>query len=155
MRIHRRLLRAAAIAATVLVIAGLAATSGSAAERHGLQPDEEEHEAVTFNPLSTTGSCGVERWAVKTGTDADRTKINLNSTTATTIGYLTGLTAPGTLPASNRVAPTEDTVYQVHATLTEYKLESDSDYHLVLSDGSGHTMISEIPDPPVSAPPAP
>ncbi|HEX4703951.1 MAG TPA: putative Ig domain-containing protein, partial [Pseudonocardiaceae bacterium] len=32
----------------------------------------------------------------------------------------------------------------------EYKLESDSDYHLVLSDGvggSGHTMIAEIPDP--------
>jgi hypothetical protein len=57
------------------------------------------------------------------------------------------LTAPGSLPANNRVAPTEDTVYQVHATLTQYKLEADSDYHLVLSDGSGHTMIAEIPDP--------
>ncbi len=32
-------------------------------------------------------------------------------------------------------------------TLVEYKLETDSDYHLVLSDGNGHTMIAEIPDP--------
>jgi hypothetical protein len=31
--------------------------------------------------------------------------------------------------------------------LTEYKLESDSDYHLILSDGSGNTMISEIASP--------
>ncbi len=38
-------------------------------------------------------------------------------------------------------------MYQLHATLTQYKLEADSDYHLVLSDGSGHTMIAEIPDP--------
>ena len=37
------------------------------------------------------------------------------------------------LPASNRIQPTETTVFQVHATRTEYKLELDSDYHL----GSG------------------
>ena len=38
-------------------------------------------------------------------------------------------------------------MFRVSATLTEFKLEADSDYHLVLSDGAGHTMISEIPDP--------
>jgi hypothetical protein len=31
--------------------------------------------------------------------------------------------------------------------LTEYKLEPDSDYHLILSDGSGNSMISEIASP--------
>jgi Putative Ig domain len=142
----RRLVLTAVIAAASLAIAGLAATGVSAAIREG-HPDAEEHEEVTNNPLSSTGSCGVERWAVKTGTDADRSKITLQSTTATTVASLTALTAPGTLPANNRIAPTEDTVYQVHATLTQYKLEADSDYHLVLSDGAGHTMISEIPDP--------
>jgi hypothetical protein len=142
----RRLLRIGIIVAAVLAVGGVAATGVSAAIREG-HPDAEEHEEVTNNPLATTGSCGVERWAVKTGTDADRAKITLQSTTATTIASLDALTAPGTLPANNRVAPTEDTVYQVHATLTQYKLEADSDYHLVLSDGSGHTMISEIPDP--------
>jgi hypothetical protein len=131
----------AAIAVGILTVTGV-----SASIRQG-HPDAEEHEDVTNNPLSSTGSCGVERWAVKTGTDADRAKITLQSTTQTTIAALTALSAPGSLPAANRVAPTEDTVYQVHATLTQYKLEADSDYHLVLTDGSGHTMISEIPDP--------
>src|SRR5207244_10720075 len=93
------------------------------------------------------GSCGVERWSVKTGTDADVSKINLQSTPQTTIAALAALTAPSTLPANNRVQPTETTVFRVSATLTEYKLEADSDYHMVLSDGAGHTMISEVPDP--------
>ena len=104
-------------------------------------------ETLHLNPRSSTGSCGVERWSVKTGTDADVGLINLQSTTQTTIAALDALPAPSTLPANNRVQPTETTVFQLHATLTEYKLESDSDYHLVLSDGSGHTMISEVPDP--------
>jgi hypothetical protein len=93
------------------------------------------------------GSCGVERWSVKTGTDADASLINLQSTTQTTIASLISLPAPTTLPTNNRIQPTETTIFQLHATLTEYKLEPDSDYHLVLSDGSGNTMISEIPSP--------
>jgi hypothetical protein len=84
---------------------------------------------------------------VKTGSDADKALINLSSTTPTTIAALGALSAPGTLPANNRVQPTEATVFKVQATLVEYKLEADSDYHLVLNDGSGHTMIGEIPDP--------
>jgi hypothetical protein len=150
----QRLVRGATVVATVLVAASVAVlvvgavgnTAVNATIRHG-QPDAEEHEAVVSSPLASTGSCGVERWSVKTGTDADRANITLQSTTQTTIAALAALPKPGTLPANNRVAPTEDTVYQLRATLTQYKLEADSDYHLVLSDGSGHTMISEIPDP--------
>ncbi|HJP73389.1 MAG TPA: putative Ig domain-containing protein [Pseudonocardiaceae bacterium] len=109
--------------------------------------DEEEREATVAHPNATTGSCGVERWSVKTGTDADAGKITLGSTTSTSISYLTSLSAPSTLPANNRVSPTETTVYRLQVTLVEYKLETDSDYHLVLSDGNGKTMIAEIPDP--------
>jgi hypothetical protein len=69
---------------------------------------------------------------VKTGTDADAGLINLQSTSQTTIAALDALPAPGNLPANNRIQPTETTMFQVHATLTEYKLESDSDYYLVL-----------------------
>jgi hypothetical protein len=87
------------------------------------------------------------RWSVKTGTDADAGLINLKSTTQTTIASLTSLSAPSTLPANNRIQPTETTVFQVHAMLTQYKLESDSDYHLVINDASGNTMITEIPNP--------
>jgi hypothetical protein len=57
------------------------------------------------------------------------------------------LTAPGTLPANNRVQPTETAVFTIMATLTEYKLETDSDYHIVIADASGNTMITEIPMP--------
>jgi hypothetical protein len=142
----RRLVRTAIVMVAVLATAGVATTTVNAAFREG-HPDAEEHEAVTTKALAATGSCGVERWSVKTGTDADRAKITLQSTTQTTIAALDALPAPANLPANNRVAPTEDTVYQLHATLTQYKLEADSDYHLVLSDGPGHTMISEIPDP--------
>ncbi|GAA1221097.1 hypothetical protein GCM10009665_09080 [Kitasatospora nipponensis] len=122
-------------------------TAVSAGPRHSEQPDAEEHEDVIANHYSTTGSCGVERWSVKTGTDTDAALINLQSTTATTIPALTSLTAPGTLPANNRVQPTETTVFKLSATLDQYKLEADSDYHLVLDDKAGHTMIAEIPDP--------
>jgi hypothetical protein len=54
---------------------------------------------------------------------------------------------PASLPANNRIQPQETTVYSIDATLTEYKLETDSDYHLIIQDGSGSTMITEIPDP--------
>ena len=91
--------------------------------------------------------CGVERWSVKTGTDADVGLVNLNTSTPTTISSLRGLTAPSSLPANNRVQPTETTVFTINATLTEYKLETDSDYHLVIQDASGNTMIVEIPSP--------
>ncbi|GCE23022.1 hypothetical protein [Dictyobacter kobayashii] len=119
-------------------------------EKHQPAPIKDtdtDQETLNKNPLSTSGSCGVERWAVKTGTDADVGKINLQSVTQTTIATLSALTIPGSLPSNNRIQPTETTVFQLHDTLTQYKLESDSDYHLIVADGSGNTMIVEIPDP--------
>src|SRR5205823_5039815 len=92
-------------------------------------------------------TCGVERWSVKTGTDSDAKQINLSNTTPTTIATLTALPAPSPIPSNNRVQPTETTVFSIAATLTVYKREDDSDYHLVISDGNGHTMITEIADP--------
>jgi hypothetical protein len=106
-----------------------------------------DQESLTSNPLSSSGFCGVERWSVKTGTDADVSLITLQSVAPTTIAALSSLPAPSNLPASTRIQPTETTVFQLHDTLTQYKLESDSDYHLILADASGNTMIVEIPDP--------
>jgi hypothetical protein len=120
-------------------------SSSAATILHQKQQPQSDQSQVDQEALN--GSCGVERWPVKTGTDADAGLINLQSTTQTTIAALSSLPAPTTLPANNRIQPTETTVFQLDATLTEYKLEPDSDYHLVLSDGSGNTMISEIPSP--------
>src|SRR5580693_4965211 len=86
-------------------------------------------------------ACGVERWSVKTGTDADAGLVNVNSTTPNTIATMASWTAPSPIPPNNRVSPAETTVWVLTATLTQYKLESDQDYHLILSDGAGHTLI--------------
>jgi len=98
-------------------------------------------------PSALYAQCGVERWSVKTGTDPDSGLVNLNSSTNTTIASMRAVPAPSPIPSNNRVSPTETTQWVINATLTQYKLESDSDYHLVLSDASGNTMIVEIPSP--------
>lgn len=97
-------------------------------------------------PLNSI-ACGVERWSVKTGTDPDAHLVNLNAPQTTTIATMRALTAPNPIPTNNRVAPTETTVWVINATITEYKLEDDQDYHIVIADSSGNTMIAEIPAP--------
>ena len=108
-----------------------------------------------FLPSQTFAQCGVERWSVKTGTDPDAGLVNLSSATSTTIGNLSDLSPPDLLPDNNRVKPTETTVWVLNATLKEYELAYDSDYHMVLMDGAGHTMIAEIPDPACVGPGSP
>jgi hypothetical protein len=90
------------------------------------------------------GSCGSERWNIKTGTDTGASSVSLVPS-MTTIATLAALPAAG--GGSSRESPTETTLFQLtDVTLTEIKIESDSDYHMVLSDGS-NTMIGEIPYP--------
>ena len=103
--------------------------------------------ALLSLPAPILAQCGVERWSVKTGTDADVSKVNLSSSTANTILTMRGWPAPNPIPANNRVSPYETTQWVLNATLTQYKLEGDSDYHVVLSDASGNTLIAEIPSP--------
>lgn len=91
------------------------------------------------------GHCGVERWPVKTGTDADVAKVKL-SPAPTTIAHMVSLQAPINPSNTNRVAPTEMTNFTINANLTGFKAEGDNDYHLVVSDGA-RTMIVEIPNP--------
>ena len=109
--------------------------------------------ALPASPLFAR--CGVERWAVKTGTDVDAAAVDLSATTPTDVGMLRRLQPPSPLPATRRIAPTELTVWVVDATLTAFKLETDQDYHLVLTDVSGRTMIVEIPDPACVGPGSP
>ncbi|MGH8460576.1 MAG: PPC domain-containing protein [Stenotrophobium sp.] len=135
------------LAAVLMAVCACVILGTYAASTLSRPHDPEERELVAMTPNASTGSCGVERWSVKTGTDADVGLVNINSSTTTTISNLRSLTAPSSLPSNNRVQPTETTVFAVGATLTKYKLESDSDYHLVIQDANGNTMIAEIPDP--------
>ena len=103
-------------------------------------------------------SCGVERWTVKVGTDPDAAQVNLDNPVHTTIQELGAITPPADPPGppdNSRIQPTEGTVYVVDATMTFYKKETDVDYHIVLQDSTGHTMIAEIPFPACTLVPNP
>ena len=107
--------------------------------------------------------CGVERWDTKVGRGAEAASVDLSAPTSTTIADLTDPTRYPLLthwPPPNRIVPVETTLWVVDATLLRNKFEDDphagdSDYHLVISDSAGHTMIAEIPFPdcaPVNRP---
>lgn len=102
---------------------------------------------VSFVSLQSFAQCGVERWTIKIGTDAQAPSVDLSTYISTTIYNMRSSTAPSSLPATSRIAPRELTQYRLSGTLTNYKRETDSDYHLVVKDGSGRTMIIEIPSP--------
>ncbi len=110
--------------------------------RQPVPGDEEDNEALS-------GSCGVERWAVKTGTDAAASSVNMTPQDTTIAALRTQPVPAGLGSGSARFAGTAETqLWRLsNVTLTQYKLEGDSDYHLVLSDSSGNTMIAEIPSP--------
>ncbi|HMJ26675.1 MAG TPA: hypothetical protein VK475_12630, partial [Pyrinomonadaceae bacterium] len=103
----------------------------------------------------TFGQCTGERWPVKIGNDPDASLVNLNSTTATTIAAMQGISKPGTLPDNARIQPTETTTWVLNATLVKYAKSFDADYHMVFSDSAGRTMIGEIPDPGCMGPGSP
>jgi len=114
---------------------------------------------ITVTIVSPT--CGVERWSVKVGTDSTVGQVVLTPVTSlgpnlpATIENLgrvippdeSELSPPLGAFAAARSSPIETTVFTVDATLTFYKKEADVDYHMVLDDGDGHTLISEIPSP--------
>ena len=109
------------------------------------QPDLPET-AVGNSVFLAATSCGVERWAVKTGTDSEAQGIKLSPAKPVSIATLRSYAKPSSYPAT-RIGTVEKTAYQVDATLTKYKSESDGDLHLVLADAAGKTLIVEIPDP--------
>lgn len=63
---------------------------------------------------------------------------------ATTVAFLTGQPAPGSLPSTR--LPFERRVFRVTASVVLVRKEDDSDLHLVLHDG-GNQMIAEAPSP--------
>lgn len=117
--------------------------------------------AVLCPRQAVTQSCGgVERWAVKVGSDGAASSINLNNRVTTTLHALVNLPRP-TLPSDDTTrANLERTVRVVDARLVKFKLEAgksgDSDFHLVMSDDtlqfsttevSLHSFVAEIIDP--------
>lgn len=95
-------------------------------------------------------ACGVERWAVKTLADADASSVNL-APIVTSVASLNTMPARCTGLPSARIVPGEAQVYEVVARVTVVRREDDRDYHIVLADPSGATMVAEVADPACSA----
>lgn len=116
------------VAAVILAISAIANASSQAPSRaEELQP-------------------GTERWAVKIGADPDSASVrSIRNNPVGELARLIHLPRPASLPEDHRLA-LERGIYTVAATVSQFKLEKDGDYHVVLSDG-GRTMIAEIPDP--------
>ncbi len=103
--------------------------------------------ALTIAELNAqTVNCGgVERWDEKVLTDPLVNTVNFTPIT-TTIAHLVAITTPTPSPTMPRYQPVEDSTYIVTCKITIKKAEADSDFHLVLSNGT-QTLIGEIPDP--------
>lgn len=115
-------------------------------EPDGIGLEKEDTVQIT-SARGITTVCGTERWSIKTGTDADAEKVNLTQSITTTVEALNNIPAPdeGTIKTLARQSPTETTVFTLDATLTQFRGEGDSDYHLILQDNKGNVMIAEIP----------
>jgi hypothetical protein len=114
-------------------------------------------DAWTVQPLTCSGpgnynqsngsssSCGAQWWDIKTGTDSQAGSISMTPT-ETTLQQLSTTTGP-TSRGDSRISPTETTLFALRDVNLYYlRLESDSDYHLVL-DWFGKQIIAEIPYP--------
>lgn len=89
--------------------------------------------------------CGVERWSVKTLDDSSAAHLS-RIPQPSSVDALVQTTVP--MAAGRRRAPMETTLWRLKARLVGYRLEHDSDVHLVLaSPQSGRTMIGEVPAP--------
>jgi hypothetical protein len=131
----------------LLLLALLSAALAACSPQDQSLPGEAEEEAQELS----SGSCGVERWAVKTGSDSQVGLVNLTPA-STTIAALRAIPVPSGFGSSSPrevySGSPELQVYKLtNVKLTQFKMEADSDYHLVLQDSSGNTMIAEIAYP--------
>ena len=97
---------------------------------------------------SLASACGKERWSVKTVTDKDAAKVQ-EAPMPGTINQLRQIAAPinPNLRPDSRYSPTELTTYELTGYITLIKAEADQDYHIVLADEAGRTMIVESTHP--------
>ena len=103
---------------------------------------------------------GSQRWAIKTGahmapsfslTEAERTSIQAMRARPWPDPSVSIHTV---LDANKRFSPVETTLWELrNIELVCFKSEDDCDYHLVVRDHHGETMIAEIPDPQCVASP--
>jgi len=131
-----------AAACAALLMTGCSYSGGGGYETTGSPSPQMSNTEAT-----SSSSCGVERWAVKTGTDPGAASIDLANPMPASVDALVHFLPPGPHADNSRVVPIETTEYQLTAILKEYKIEADQDVHMVFEDRFGNHMIAELPSP--------
>jgi hypothetical protein len=106
--------------------------------------------APLLTPTPTLGvACGVERWAVKTLTDPDATRVNFSDVLRTTVASLNGFPAHCSGLPDNRTFSEEFRVYEATGIVQLTRSEDDSDIHIVLADLNNptQTIVIEVVHP--------
>jgi RyR domain len=101
--------------------------------------------------VHTVFKCGVERWAVKTMTDPQAARVNLEPQEST-VKALWDLALPPEL--TDRQEPEEFATYTLKGTIVLAKLEKDKDIHMVLLGDLAEpkvTMVIESVSPDCAA----
>jgi hypothetical protein len=102
--------------------------------------------AATVPPRAATrpgrAACGVELWSLKTLSDPQRRLVNLHPRN-TSIAAINALPMPHPTPRTRNTG-FERRTYRVTAQIVSFKLEDDSDIHLILYWASRY-MIAEMP----------
>jgi hypothetical protein len=96
----------------------------------------------SYGRPSSSRACGVELWGLKTLSDPQRRLVNLHPRN-TSVLAISALAMPHPTPTTRNTA-FERRTYRVKAQIVQFKLEDDSDIHLILFWG-GRYMIAEMP----------
>jgi hypothetical protein len=105
-------------------------------------------------PTPPTGpACGVERWPVKTLTDAAAIRVDLSTVIRTTIAELNRHTPRCSDLPDDRTFAEEFRVYEVVGLVQLTHDEGDRDVHVVLADPAdpARTIVAEVVDPACAA----
>ena len=101
-------------------------------------------------PMPPTGmACGEERWAVKTLSDAEATRVDVTHAIPTTVTALNALTPRCSGLPDARSFAEEFQTFEVTGRVSATREEDDRDIHVVLADlaDPGQTIITEVVDP--------
>lgn len=104
-------------------------------------------------PTPTGPACGVERWPVKTLSDAAAIRVDVSNVIRTTIAELNRHTPRCSDLPDERTFAEEFQVYEVVGLVQLTHDEGDRDVHVVLADPAdpARTIVAEIIDPACAA----
>ena len=99
-------------------------------------------------PPPTGLACGMERWPVKTLSDVDAPRVNLDWVQTGTIRALNGFASHCSGLPPSRTFEEEFRVFEVVGRITYVKLQDDRDYHVVVADpeDSSYSIVTEVAD---------